>query len=223
MAVFLFWITIVFTPIVWYSVTTPASETTRADRDDNTLRDAILHDDIPTVRGMLARGVDPNYDVWTQSYADGQLPAGNLLVTAVSHGRVEAARLLIRHGADMGDENRSYSLLATAASDPSPEETPEFMPTGRKGGNIPMMRLLIQSGLHVNDSDGTSSALWAAVNSDMVDSVQFLLQHGANPNTRGSASNYMATSDGKMSVVHLSRCRGCIPITKMLKHAGANE
>ncbi len=120
---------------------------------------ACTNGSAPVVEALLLAGAEPN------RFAAGETP----LMTAARTGSVDAARLLLAHGADLHltEELRGQTALMSAAA-------------GRHAG---MVRLLVEHGAEVNlHSRGGFSALAFAARAGGFDAVRVLLESGADVN-----------------------------------------
>lgn len=132
---------------------------------------AIENGDPKAVREVLNSGVDPNR--YPTSRADEQDEDDIApLDDAAEDGNVAIVRALLDAGADpnMGDGWHSCPLAAAKS-------------------RRDIMSLLIRRGAKVNDMPTGSRALYDAATDGNLGAVEFLLDHGANPNTSWAGSN----------------------------------
>jgi len=212
LSILLFWIAIPIALFAFGVGLAPQPQPTPADVDYFRLRDAIVKQDQATVRGMLTRGVDPGHVVWDYRLqpAGGDSDVGTSLVDiAIRSNNQDALRLLLRKHA--------------ALHEPVDYRGDPLASVMQTSDNAAMLRLLVQSGIAVNDSSGNSPALWSAVENNRLESVLFLLHAGANPNSLGDSNGYLNTPDGRMSVIHLARLQQYMDIAAHLKNAGAAD
>ena len=130
---------------------------------DKQLFNAIRQGDNKEVKRLLANGANVNA-VFKKDSRDNKMP----LHTAVECNNLEAARILIEHGANVNAKNRiitgSYPLGTAVYR------------------SIEMMRLLLDNGADVDKS----KALIAAVGIGEMEIIEMLLsEYGANPNVIG--------------------------------------
>jgi ankyrin repeat protein len=147
--------------------------------------DAVMHQDAPAIRALLAKKADVN-----AAQADGT----TALDWAARWNDLETAGLLIRAGADAGTANHDGA-------------TPMFLAS--QNGSAPMIELLLKAGANVNApvlSHG-ETALMMASRSGNVDAVKMLLGHGAQVDAkdtlRGTTALMWAAEQGHVAVVDL--------------------
>ncbi len=165
--------------------------------DMNLLREAVLNDDPESVRLLLLFGAEPNAfdkDSWTALY------------TAAELGSMEAAKLLIKYGADpnlsAGPEAESplafavvenrvdfVQLFLTYGGDPNHVmangNTVLVLAMNRKT-HPTVVELLLGYGSNPNGKSGEGKTpLFQAIYSSRVDLMTMLLDAGADPNLPG--------------------------------------
>lgn len=114
--------------------------------------------DAASLKRMLALGLPANL-------MNGK--GDSLLMLASYYGHVEAARVLLEHGADPAQRNdQGQTPLAGAAFK----------------GDVEITRLLLKHGAHVNGRcrDGKTALMFAAM-FDRADVIDVLIAHGARP------------------------------------------
>jgi ankyrin repeat protein len=112
------------------------------------------------------------------------------LMWAVAQRHPDVVRVLLAHGADVHARSEVWSQLMAVP----PHGVPKYnrvIPHGgdtallfaARSGDLPSTRLLVASGANVNDADawGVSATVLAA-HSGFTGLVEFLLEHGADPN-----------------------------------------
>ena len=134
------------------------------------LFDAARFGDIPELREQFTHGADPNAVDWV---------GRRLLYLAALNNQIDAARLLLRHGAEIDVSSGGTKGLA--------HDTP-LMVAERKG-HVQLAELLINSGAithHESKSDTGFAAIPVipAAAFGNVDHIRFLLAHGAHLNAR---------------------------------------
>ena len=113
----------------------------RADRPTEELYAAIVADDLPAVYRKLEEGADPNFE-FGLSYRSKE--GYSLLMVAAHRGRLEAAKALLRAGADPNHVNRAGDAALFWAVD----------------GGVEMIRLFVEYGA---DLDRASPKGWTAL------------------------------------------------------------
>lgn len=133
------------------------------DPDEMLLFEAVERGDLQSIQRLLDEGVSPDAV---------DLANDNPLMAAVREGQLEAARLLLDRGAwvDSIDIDDRYSTLTLAVV----------------RGDVPMVRLLLSRGAQTQVLDEYGfTPLGRAAEGGMMEIVQMLLDHGANPNGAG--------------------------------------
>jgi hypothetical protein len=162
------------------------------------LNKAINLKDIERVKGLLARGVDPNrYPPDDARDEDENLSLP--LYTAVGNKDVAVAKLLLEHGANPNARDEDCDSLVQAAFD----------------GNIEMMRLLFHFGAGANRDD----ALWRAATTGQGKAVRFLLDHGANPSMPFPEYDHFALGRNGRTLAQVVVGLGYPGIATMLENA----
>jgi ankyrin repeat protein len=95
-----------------------------------------------------------------QEGADVHFHDDDALLYALTHGRLDIAKILVQHGANVNAKRGTFLAQASA------------------NGNVEMLQLLLDNGAEINACEGC--AIGAACSSDNVDNVRFLLRHGAD-------------------------------------------
>jgi len=113
----------------------------RADRATEELYAAIVADDLPAVYKKLEEGADPNFE-FGRSYRSEE--GYSLLMAAAHRGRLEAAKALLRAGADPNHCNAGGDAALFWAVD----------------GGVEMLRLFVEYGA---DLDRVSRKGWTAL------------------------------------------------------------
>ncbi|HET8760468.1 MAG TPA: ankyrin repeat domain-containing protein, partial [Nitrospiria bacterium] len=183
------------------------------------LVEAVLQNDVAQVTALLRSGADAN----TQS-TDGQ----TALYLAAEQGRVEIAKLLLDHGADVNRVSPT-SIESPYLQIPVPGSgLPASLPTDRKSirqmasdtplviaawrGHADVVGLLIAHGAKTGfrSAFGWSPLLAAAKNGHR-DVALVLLEHGADieaPNSRGEAALHVAISFNRPDLVRVLMDKG---------------
>ena len=113
------------------SSSSSSSKWRRADRVTEELYAAIVADDLPAVYRKLEQGADPNFE-FGLSYKSKE--GYSLLMVAAHRGRLEAAKALLRAGADPNHSNRAGDAALFWAID----------------GGVEMIRLFVDYGADLN-------------------------------------------------------------------------
>lgn len=176
-----------------------------ADGDDGwtPLLKAVYGKDTELVRMFLAKGANPNVQCECSSMAGGGWTP--LLMTIKFDSRnTDIIRLLLDHGADLN--------VARASKWGSDDNSTPLM---LAAGNAENVTLLLENGSPVNDlSNNGYTALWHAVATRNLKSLELLLQHGAD--VQLGHNPLLAT------VSHSSLWKEFLPIAKQLLEAGAD-
>jgi ankyrin repeat protein len=140
------------------------------------------------VEQLLAKGADPN----TRA-ARGQ----TALMWAVAQKHPDVVKVLLAHGADVHARSDAWTdvmavtphgYLGYNRAIPHGNETPLLF--AARAGDLESAKLLVAARANVNDTDawGVSAAVLAA-HSGFRDLVEFLLDHGADPNAAKAGFN----------------------------------
>jgi ankyrin repeat protein len=149
--------------------------------------------------------INVSYSVVPLTPAQQEALNRQLLLAVITRQSVQDVAQLIQQGADVNYKN------------PQSQQTP--LNAAAFLGNLPMVRLLVERGAHV---DGIS--MWGLTplltimhpKEQYVPIVQYLLEHGANP-------NYRSAPDGPTPLaIALNLKRYSLPMTRYLLAAGAN-
>jgi hypothetical protein len=194
-----------------------------------------MHRDVPLMHALLIHGADPNPSVgpYDGTALDMQIWAGDAevvklmldhgaqpnrkirecpLLEAVLSDRVDIARLLLEHGADV----RARTTITDRAWSPyMPVGTTVLHHTASKSrpNRIQMVDLLLSYGAEINaqDAEGRTPLMWASIEAGQ-DIVPCLLRHGANASLRakhGETAFYLVKcwpdSPDKRAVARLLR------------------
>jgi ankyrin repeat protein len=120
---------------------------------------AAARGDTTVLRMLLALGADPN----------SELTAGSSLYAAVWYGHLDAAELLLSHGADVDAVDRSgFTPLMAAAS----------------RGDDPAVRFLLEKGAQVSQVSRCGNALDMAIAGGHRSTAVMLTEAGARPTPR---------------------------------------
>jgi ankyrin repeat protein len=161
------------------------------------LQVAAIRGDADDIKKILAK-LDKASRIKALAWGYTPLSSYSPLRLAVRNGRVDAARELIRQGADV-DEPAHYSLtpLANAA----------------ERGNVAMVKLLLKSGAKVNAAPDGYTPLMRACFGGRPKTARLLIDAGADPNLR--------RHDGQRAL-HFAAKQGSLACVKLLLKAGAD-
>lgn len=133
------------------------------------------------------------------------------LMAAAAGGDVQAARLLIKHGAEVNDQ-------------PTADEAGFVFGGGRTAlmwaafrGNVAMLKVLLEAGADVNAVTGIGTALTHAAWADRTEVARLLLERGARVDQAGPRDDYTAlhwaasSEDRDTALVKLLLKRGANP------------
>lgn len=169
------------------------------------------HDDLAPLRANTALHLAAQFDrgdvaeVLIGAGADVEAIApGNItaISVAIAHGSVGVARVLFDHGAVL----------------PSPEDSRASTPLQQaaEGGNVEMLKLLIDHGADVNEikpSMYESTALHVVVANGHLQAVAFLISQNAAVDARGYRGN---------TPLHTAAAKGSSAVVKLLLENGAD-
>ncbi|MFO7276545.1 MAG: ankyrin repeat domain-containing protein [Pseudomonadota bacterium] len=191
--------------------TRPRPDVNQRTADGTTaLHWAVYHNDVETVRRLLAAGADPNA---RNDY--GSTP----LAEAAMLGNVEVIRRLLDAGADVespnADGQTALMLLARTS-------------------NVEAARLLIRRGANVNAREawrGQTALMWAAAEAQPA-MVKLLVEHGADVNARSLVNEWerqvtaeprhQARPSGGFTPLLYAARKGCAECAEILAQAGAD-
>lgn len=187
---------------------------------------AVLQENLPLVRLLLARGARPDYSPQGRP----QPHERSVLVTAVETGNLEIVRLLLKYKADVnrvsaGGEtalivaarNNDYTL-ASALIDAGARVNAEpvrgstaILHAAEHADNL-LLRLLIRKGARqdVTDADG-DTPLFRAARAGNPSGVRFLISSGSDPKktiVTGETSLIAAVEGGNLEVIQLLISKG---------------
>lgn len=160
---------------------------------DTPLMLAARRDCLPLVGRFIEKGAPIN--------AVRERDRATALIEAVEQGHLDVANYLIEHGAGLETVNSSgMSLLAMAA----------------KAGSLAEVRYFFEKGLSVNkrDNDGNTAVYHAiGVGIESLYILQYLLEHGGDPNLRstiGTSPLMQASLEGVVSQARLLISKGAL-------------
>lgn len=152
------------------------------------LINAIKHGNRSMIEFLISRGADPKAGfVLTEAIQSGattselfqyliekgaNVNGGAALMTAISHGKLDLARLLVQNGADINQDGVMSAAVNT--------------------GDIEFVKYLITEGGDVNQGDRTP--LMSAAQSGDLQMVKYLLSRNADVNKSTKYGNYTAAS-----------------------------
>jgi uncharacterized protein len=145
---------------------------------------------------LLAAGADPN-----GTSEEGQ----TALMTAARNGKTDAVRVLIRHGAKV---NAVESFKG---------QTPLMFAAGE--GNTSAAEMLVEFGGDIRArSKAGFTPLLLAVRNNRLDTVKFLLQHGADPNDAVPGAN----KNPPTAAINIAVLNADFDLASLLLDSGAN-
>jgi ankyrin repeat protein len=162
---------------------------------------------LPLAEALIQRGAD----VDTPDHF-----GGTPLTTAASCGQLEMVRYLVGQGADI---HASLTTIGHASEQPD----------GRKAfhlaagnGHLSVVEYLLEAGNHPDECGGSGyTPLMLAVQNNLYDLADFLIQHGADVNAKHTGpGGYIALRGWTPLVFAISG--GFVRMTKLLIHSGAD-
>lgn len=133
---------------------------------------SACREDIGTVKLFLDAGINVN----VQSAGDER--QGNMLTTplhcAASRGHLKMATLLLNHGASIDTVDQRKMTPLMLATTTSPNNAPR----------LDLIKLLLEKGAKINTQTDAGSALHTACRSGSIETINFLLERGADPALR---------------------------------------
>ena len=137
---------------------------------EDDLRDALLHRWEPSVRSLLNRSADPNVVYWGVACGGTTFTWCTPLCIAATLGNLGIARALLEAGAL---PNSQYAMPSGAAKQ---EHTFQAAFAALPGGDLRMLRLLVDADADVGERSPTSNAslLWHAADLGHAEVVRFL-------------------------------------------------
>ncbi|MGE0268041.1 MAG: ankyrin repeat domain-containing protein [Candidatus Omnitrophota bacterium] len=152
------------------------------------LINAIKHGNRPMIEFFISRGADPKAGyVLTEAVQSGatttdlfqyliekgaNVNGGAALMTSISYGKLDFARLLVQYGADVNQDGVMSAAVST--------------------GDIEFVKLLLEKGGDVNQGDRTP--LMSAAQANYLRMAKFLLSNKADVNKATKYGNYTAVS-----------------------------
>jgi len=183
---------------------------------EDDLRDALLHRWEPSVRSLLNRSADPNVVYWGVACGGTTFTWCTPLCIAATLGNLGIARALLEAGAL---PNSQYAMPSGAAKQ---EHTFQAAFAALPGGDLRMLRLLVDADADVGERSPTSNAslLWHAADLGHAEVVRFLLDQGAELESSAVSPD---DSDLRCSALHIAVVRGHHMVVEMLLEAGASH
>lgn len=178
---------------------------THEDRLPDVSNDSEVIDDEQLLLWLLDRGCNPNIGApyITSAIIPHITTSGTPLNQAAEKGNITAFDILLKYGARLENSMALHEAASTC-----------------HGLQIPMMKHLLALGLDVNGSDkgkrrGTlGTPLFYAIDSGVVENVQFLLENGADP--RGKRA-------GRTALQVAERKKDCQEIVELIKKASGAD
>lgn len=149
---------------------------------------------IPLLRWFLDHGASPNLGrqrYYQDRYGGPETDSCAALTAAAARSTTEAVRMLLDAGAKI-DNGAPLHYAAGACSNGENPHYERVTPSKEfDTSKIPVMELLVEHGADVNQAEVTQHmvpryAIVHAVMAGAVERVRWLLEHGANPELRGS-------------------------------------
>ncbi|KAM0144617.1 hypothetical protein ACHAP3_000647 [Botrytis cinerea] len=149
---------------------------------------------LPLLRWFLSHGANPNFGAQRLNHDRLGGPDVDSCTTLESAARktdVETVRLLLEHGAKIENGFPLHSAAGSCPPGANPHVAPVTPSTEFDIGRVPVMELLISHGADVNQKEESRHMIPGypivyAVMAGAVERVHWLLEHGANPELRGS-------------------------------------
>ncbi len=174
------------------------------------LIDAVLLNDMSSVRSMLDAGASPNV-----RNGDGD----TALLKAVSEGNIEVVDILLKHGANLSQKS-GWNLLSTAVEEKNGSYAPGVLKEKRAKPPdwFGTARLLIAAGVEINPlhprAGEIETPLVTAIAKDDESFVRFLLDNQADPRVK-----FKDIDNTILTAMDFAKQRGKGEIVAMLEQA----
>jgi cytohesin len=161
-----------------------------------------------------ARGLTPLNSCAVFSFNGAEFPFDKLLVKGVNINAVGPdGTTLLGRAVMSGNVKLAEKLLALGAAPNIPDATGDT-PLAHAVRSIEMMGLLLDKGADINQQGRNGTALIAAIRSQALPAVGFLLSRGADPK--------IADQQGNTPLHHAAQFANMVPVIKMLIAHGAS-
>ncbi|MDD5613821.1 MAG: ankyrin repeat domain-containing protein [Candidatus Omnitrophica bacterium] len=199
-----------------FSIYNDSTSAGSEDGSSDYLYNAVLDDDIATLRDLLSKGADPNATNMFGMYALG---------TAASKGNLDMIKILLENGADINsqDDMMGWTPLISAANKGNNEAVKLLIDRGAiidaadtagytaliyaaTAGYKDTVELLVKSGADINYASGGYSPLISALDNGHTETAKVLIENGADPNSStetGETPLILAAQKGNLAAVQV--------------------
>ncbi len=219
-----------------FSIYNDIPDESSEDGSSDYLYNAVLDNDVATLKDVLSKGADPNATNMFGMYA---------LNTAANDGKAEIVKILLDNGADINSadyilgwtplicaanngNNEISTLLIQRGASIDAEDTAGYTALiyAATAAHDETVKLLIASGANINHIAGGYTPLISTVSGNHYETARLLLENNAEPNAKmetGETSLILAIQKGNLELVKLLLNYGADLNIKDNKNRGALE